>query len=85
VQIGRNVVVGCTLAEQAAAQGVMHVAVDGRGRVCGLVTAGKNALEASTMQGLTTAAQRSGRNFFRALQHSLSEPDDERGVTVNRV
>jgi exosome complex RNA-binding protein Rrp42 (RNase PH superfamily) len=77
VQIGRNVLVGCTLAEQAAARGVMHVAVDGRGRVCGLVTAGKNVLETSTMQGLITAAQRSGRNLFRALQRPLVDPEDE--------
>ena len=71
LQIGAQPVLGATLAEQAAASGVIHISVDSRGRVCGLVKAGRDVLDVSVLQQLITAAQRKGKALFVALQEPL--------------
>jgi hypothetical protein len=73
VQVGKNVLLGSTALEESAAVSLMHVSVNSKGQVCGLLKGGKALVDVFALQHMITAAQRKANAIILALQQPLDD------------
>lgn len=72
-QVGRHVLLGATALEEDAASSRMHVAVNRKGQVCGLLKAGRTAVDVNALQHLINTAQFKGTQVLIALQERMKQ------------
>ena len=73
MQVGPQVCLGSTKVEEEAAESFVHVAVNRRGQVCGLVKGGRSMMGLVALQNMIVAAQHKGPTVIEALQSLPSE------------
>lgn len=67
VQIGRRVMLGCSVVEEAAASGRLLTAINASGQVCGVQKSGHAAMSLGGVQHMISAAQKQGAAVLAAL------------------